>query len=107
MGMCAGGRARGGDTVTAAVAGGAGGALVVSRSRPPEVGGAMDDTRLELIRRKNAAFAALTVALAACERRRHVAGTVPAAWLERLDDLRTAYARAVVAWERGRSRWTG
>ena len=34
VGMCAGGRARGGDTVTAAVAGGAGGALVVSRSRP-------------------------------------------------------------------------
>jgi len=36
-----------------------------------------------------------------------VAGAVPDAWRQRLDDLRTAYARAVVAWERGRSRWTG
>ena len=66
----------------------------------------MLDPRTELIRRKNAAFAALTVALAAMERRRHATGTVPDAWRQRLDDLRTAYARAVVAWERGRSRWT-
>ena len=67
----------------------------------------MDDTRLELIRAKNRAFHALTVALAAVERRRHLAGAVPEAWRQRLDDLRMAYARAVVAWERGRSRWTG
>ena len=67
----------------------------------------MTDPRTELIRRKNAAFAVLAAALAQCERRRHVAGTVPDAWRQRLDDLRTAYARAVVAWERGRSRWEG
>ena len=65
----------------------------------------MDDPRTELIRRKNAAFQALTVALAAVERRRHVAGTVPAAWLERLEERRTAYRRARRAWLRARSRW--
>ena len=67
----------------------------------------MDDTRLELIRRKNAAFHALTVALAAMERRRHVAGTVPASWLERVQGLRLAYRRARSAWRSGRARWTG
>ena len=63
--------------------------------------------RLELIRAKNRAFHALTVALAALERRRHLAGAVPEAWLERLQGLRLAYRRAWLAWTRGRSRWTG
>ena len=67
----------------------------------------MDDTRLELIGAKNRAFHALTVALAAMERRRHLAGTVPDGWPERLQGLRVAYARAVMAWERSRARWTG
>ena len=68
----------------------------------------MLDPRTELIRRKNAAFHALTLALAEMERRRHATGhTLPDAWLERLQCLRLAYRRAVVAWERGRSRWTG
>ena len=66
----------------------------------------MDDPRMELIRRKNAAFAALTVALAATERRRHLAGAVPEAWRQRLDDLRTAYHVARSAWRSGRARWT-
>ena len=68
----------------------------------------MDDPRTELIRRKNAAFHALTVALAAMERRRHATGhTLPDAWLERVAGLRLAYRRAWLAWTRGRSRWTG
>ena len=67
----------------------------------------MTDPRTELIRHKNRAFAALTVALAACERRRHVAGTVPASWLERVQGLRLAYRRARSAWRSGRARWEG
>ena len=67
----------------------------------------MDDPRTELIRRKNAAFLDYETACYRCEKRRHLAGAVPEAWRQRLDDLRTAYARAVVAWERGRARWTG
>ena len=68
----------------------------------------MDDTRLELIRAKNRAFHALTVALAAVERRRHATGhTLPDAWLERLQGLRLAYRRAWLAWRSGRARWTG
>jgi len=64
--------------------------------------------RLELIRRKNRAFHALTVALAALERRRHVTGhTLPVSELERVAGLRVAYARAVLAWERARARWAG
>ena len=63
--------------------------------------------RLVLIRRKNAAFAALTVALAAMERRRHATGHIPETWRQRLGELARAYRWAVVAWERGRSRWTG
>ena len=66
----------------------------------------MDDPRSELIGRKNAAFAALTVALAAMERRRHATGQIPAAWLARLEDLRTAYHVARSAWRSGRARWT-
>ena len=67
----------------------------------------MLDPRAPLIRSKNAAFHALTVALAASERRRHATGhTLPDAWLERLQCLRLAYRRAWLAWERGRSRWT-
>ena len=68
----------------------------------------MDDTRLELIRAKNRAFHALTVALAAVERRRHATGhTLPDAWLERLEERRAAYRLARRAWLRARSRWTG
>ena len=64
--------------------------------------------RLVLIRRKNAAFLDYETACYRCEKRRHTTGhALPDAWRQRLDDLRTAYARAVVAWERGRSRWTG
>ena len=64
--------------------------------------------RLVLIRRKNRAFHALTVALAALERRRHVTGhTLPEASRERLGELAKAYRLAVVAWERSRARWTG
>ena len=67
----------------------------------------MDDPRSELIRRKNAAFHALTVALAACERRRHARAQIPAAWLERLEERRAAYRLARSAWRSGRTRWTG
>ena len=67
----------------------------------------MDDPRSEMIRRKNTAFAALTVALAACERRRHVHAQIPASWLERLEERRAAYRLARRAWLRARSRWTG
>ena len=68
----------------------------------------MDDPRAALIRAKNTAFHALTVALAAMERRRHVTGhALPASWLERLQGLRLAYRRAWLAWTRGRSRWEG
>ena len=63
--------------------------------------------RLVLIRRKNAAFLDYETACYRCEKRRHQTGVIPASWRQRLDDLRTAYARAVVAWERGRSRWEG
>ena len=66
----------------------------------------MLDPRAPLIRSKNAAFHALTVALAAMERRRHVAGTVPASWLERVQGLRLAYRLARLAWRSGRARWT-
>ena len=62
--------------------------------------------RLVLIRRKNAAFHALTVALAAVERRRHATGNaLPEARRQRLDDLRTAYHVARSAWRSGRARW--
>ena len=67
----------------------------------------MDDPRSELIRGKNRAFTALTVALAACERRRHVHAQIPASWLERLEERRAAYRLARLAWRSGRARWTG
>ena len=64
--------------------------------------------RLELIRAKNGAFVELGTALRACEKRRHTTRhALPETWLERVADLRTAYRRAWLAWERGRSRWTG
>ena len=63
--------------------------------------------RLDLVRRKNRAFLDYETACYRWEKRRHVAGTVPATWRRRLADLRAAYARAWLAWERGRSRWTG
>ena len=67
----------------------------------------MDDPRTELIRHKNTAFAVLAAALAQCERRRHATGHIPETWRQRLGELARAYRWAVVAWERGRSRWTG
>ena len=63
--------------------------------------------RLELIRRKNLAFLDYETACYRCEKRRHVAGAVPDAWRQRLDDLRMAYHVARSAWRSGRSRWTG
>ena len=64
--------------------------------------------RLELIRRKNAAFLDYETACYRCEKRRHTTGhALPEAWLERLADLRAAYHVARSAWERGRARWTG
>jgi len=67
----------------------------------------MLDPRAPLIRRKNAAFLDYETACYRCEKRRHLAGAVPASWLERLADLRAAYQTARVAWRSGRSRWTG
>ena len=67
----------------------------------------MDDPRSELIRAKNAAFLDYETACYRCEKRRHLAGAVPEAWRQRLGELARAYRWAVVAWERGRSRWEG
>ena len=61
--------------------------------------------RLVLIRRKNAAFLDYETACYRCEKRRHLAGAVPEAWRQRLDDLRTAYHVARSAWRSGRARW--
>jgi hypothetical protein len=59
------------------------------------------------VRSKNAAFLDLDAALAQCEKRRHASGTIPETWRQRLAELRAVYRRAVLAWERGRARWTG
>ena len=61
--------------------------------------------RLELIRRKNAAFLDYETACYRCEKRRHQTGVIPASWRQRLDDLRTAYHVARSAWRSGRARW--
>jgi hypothetical protein len=53
--------------------------------------------RLELTRRKNAAFAAWDRAALLCERRRHSTGCVPPAWTARLALLEAEYRRAVKA----------
>jgi len=61
--------------------------------------------RLQAIRRKNEAYAALVDALRHCDRRRHTFGAVPPAWLVRLGGLRGEWERAVLAWLAARARW--
>ena len=56
----------------------------------------MTDDKLAANRHKNAAYHALCNARCLCDRRRHTAGTVPAAWLGKLGELERAYTVATM-----------